>query len=217
MSGISFIKRDWGDVVSIVRIVTTDNQATVSAPNYILNQADNINNANNGGFDWSPSDVVLVYGSDGAEFYNINSPYSSLSATSGSSSQAVVSLTAAQVLGMYAAPVLLVPAPASTKIHILTAAYWDIHWNSAQYASGGVIAIQYDNTVHGGGTAASSTIAAATLNGVNANEVLLFSAPSTIVTSAAIGKGLYLSNATGAFTTGDSASVLNVYYRTIVF
>ncbi len=93
---ITFIRRDWGDVVTIVRIVSTDSQAVISTPNYILNQAANIVATNNGEFSWLPNDVVLVSGSDGSAFYQISSNFNSLNALPGSLQQATIQLTAAQ-------------------------------------------------------------------------------------------------------------------------
>lgn len=78
MTGITAITRDWGDNVSIVRITTTDNLSTASAANYILNQAANINIANEGAFTWLPSDMTLVYASNGWMFASISSNFDSL-------------------------------------------------------------------------------------------------------------------------------------------
>lgn len=76
--GITAITRDYGDNVSIVRITTTDALATVSAANYILNQVANIDLVNSGPFTWLPSDMTLVYGSDGWLFATISSDFKSL-------------------------------------------------------------------------------------------------------------------------------------------
>lgn len=218
MSGITFIRRDWGDVVAIVRIVTTDSLSTAGTANYITKQASNIATANESTlanpFDWQASDVVLVSASDGWSLFNINSTFTTLTPLT-TIQQTAVNLTATQIKALYDTPVLAVAAPAAGTINLVRHAYLVITFNSAQYAAGGVLALQYKNTVHGGGTAASSTISAATLNGVAANEILEFSAPSTILTANATGQAIYLSNATGDFTTGDSAAVLYTYYQNI--
>ena len=83
---------------------------------------------------------------------------------------ATVALTAAQVNGMYATPVQLLPAPGAGKLIIIDSILWDIAFVSAQYVAGGAIAAQYGNTVHGAGPAASATLAAATLNAVAASS-----------------------------------------------
>lgn len=130
---------------------------------------------------------------------------------------ATVTLSAAQILGMYATPVQLIAAPGAGKLILIDSILWDIAFVSAQYAAGGAIAAQYGNTVHGGGSAASGTLAAASLNGVaasgflsNAGSAGLLNAPATVENTA-----VYLSNATAAFTTGDSTVTLYVRYRIV--
>src|SRR5258708_22946009 len=54
------IKRDWGDQLAIVRIVATDDYATITNPGYLTAQAANISAANSGAFQWFPTDYVLV-------------------------------------------------------------------------------------------------------------------------------------------------------------
>jgi hypothetical protein len=76
--GISTISRDWGDNVAIVRISTSDNISTVSASGYITAQLANILIANNGPFQWLPSDMTLVYCSNGWLFASISADYTSL-------------------------------------------------------------------------------------------------------------------------------------------
>lgn len=130
---------------------------------------------------------------------------------------ATVTLTAAQVLGMYATPVQLVAAPGSGKLILIDSILWDIAFVSAQYAAGGAIQAQYGNTIHGAGSPASASIAAATLNGVSASGFLAngsgsatLNAPATVENTA-----VFLSNATAAFTTGDSTVNLYVRYRVV--
>lgn len=130
---------------------------------------------------------------------------------------ATVTLTAAQVNGMYATPVQLLAAPGAGKLILIDSILWDITFVSAQYASGGAIQAQYGNTIHGGGSPASASIAAATLNGVaasgfiaNGSGAATLNAPATVENTS-----VYLSNATGAFTTGDSTVTLYVRYRVV--
>lgn len=130
---------------------------------------------------------------------------------------ATVSLTAAQVNGMYATPVQIVAAPGAGKLVLIDSILWDIAFVSAQYAAGGAIQAQYGNTIHGAGSPASASIAAATLNGVAASGYLAngsgaatLNAPATVKNTA-----VFLSNATAAFTTGDSTVTLYVKYRVV--
>jgi hypothetical protein len=75
---ITNIKRDWGDCVTIVRILSTDTLGVVGATDYILNQAANIDAINNGAFTWLPSDEVLVSAADGNAFFQISADFNSL-------------------------------------------------------------------------------------------------------------------------------------------
>lgn len=131
---------------------------------------------------------------------------------------ATVSLTAAQVNGMYATPVQLIAAPGAGKLILIDSILWDIAFVSAQYAAGGAIAAQYGATIHGAGPAASGTLAAASLNGVAASGFLSNAGSAgllNVAASASENTAVYLSNATAAFTTGDSTVNLYIKYRVV--
>lgn len=126
-----------------------------------------------------------------------------------------VPITAAEFNGMYAAPKELVAAGGANTLLVLDKCDLLLTYNSAAYAAGGVAAVQYDNTVHGAGVLASTTNAAAAFQ-VTASTGFIFNGgvvPQTF--STCVNKGLFLSNLTGAFTTGDSDMVAHVWYKTI--
>jgi hypothetical protein len=128
-----------------------------------------------------------------------------------------VSLTAAQFNGMYATPVQVIAAPGANKINVVDKVVMNMTFVSAQYASGGVVGLQYGNTAHLAGPAASATEAASDYTGAAASTVFRFGgglstgAPISTCANTAI----YISNATGAFTTGDSTFKCWVYYVTL--
>lgn len=129
---------------------------------------------------------------------------------------AEVDMTAAQWNGMYAAPYLLVAAPGANKIIVVDKVVLNMTFVSAEYADGGVVNAQYDSTVHGAGSPATATVAAATINGYAASTGnLLTGALSSVAFTAMANKGLYLSNATAAFTTGDSTWKVQVWYKVV--
>lgn len=129
---------------------------------------------------------------------------------------ATVTLSAAQIKALYDTPVLLVAAQGAGKMVVIDSINWDITFVSASYAAGGVLAAQYGNTVHGAGPAASGTIAAATLNAVAAStELSQGSAALNVAKTAASNVAVYLSNASGDFTTGDSTASLTVRYHVV--
>lgn len=131
----------------------------------------------------------------------------------------VVPLTAAQLLGMYAAPVAILGLPGTNNSILVHQAFLEVNYGSAQTANGGVIKLQYDSTINGGGVAASGTIAAATLNGVAADTNLgiggLIGSSGSIALASSRNKPLYISNATAAFITGDSTYKVHVWYQIV--
>jgi hypothetical protein len=126
-----------------------------------------------------------------------------------------VAITAAEFNGMYAAPKLLLAAGGANTLQVLVQCQLLMTYVSANYAAGGVAAIQYDSTANGAGVIASTTLSAATFQAA-ASTGFVFNpgvVPETF--STCVNKGLYLSNITGAFTTGDSTFVAHLWYRTI--
>lgn len=128
---------------------------------------------------------------------------------------AAVAISAAEFNGMYAAPKLLVAAPGANRLLVLDKCNLLMTYVSANYAAGGVAAIQYDSTANGAGVIASTTLSAATFQAA-ASTGFMFNTgvvPQTFTTC--VNKGLYLSNVTGAFTTGDSTFVAHIWYKNI--
>lgn len=131
---------------------------------------------------------------------------------------ASVAITAAEFNGMYAAPKLLIAAPGANKLIVVERMALLMTFVAAAYAAGGIVAAQYDNTVHGGGVLATNSQQASDFQAA-ASDAFLFNGASgdnsDALFSAAVNKGLYLSNATGAFTTGDGTWVAHIWYKII--
>lgn len=128
---------------------------------------------------------------------------------------AEVNISAAQFNGMYAAPVQLVAAGGANTLIVLNKLVLDMTFVSADYASGGVVAVQYDSTVHGAGVINSGTQTAAAFQAAVSTAFHFPSSWTTVPFSTTVNKGLYLSNLTGAFTTGDSTFKANIWYTII--
>ncbi len=130
-----------------------------------------------------------------------------------------VALTAAEFKALYSAPKLILAAGGANTLLVLNRAIIAMTFVSAAYAAGGVVGFQYDSTVHGAGVAASNTEAAADFfaaastafqfEGVSGNTVAI----SPFTTS--VNKGIYLSNLTADFTTGDGTVVVHLWYSVI--
>lgn len=133
---------------------------------------------------------------------------------------ASVAITAAEFNGMYAAPKLLVAAPGANKLLVVDRLELIQTYGSAAFASGGAVAAQYDSTAHLAGVLATNTEAAADF-AVTASTTYAFNGVAgdtvgALPFSTTVNKGLYLSNDTGAFTTGTgSAFVAKVHYRIV--
>ena len=128
---------------------------------------------------------------------------------------ATVAISAAEFNGMYAAPKLLIAAPGANKQIIVDQMALAMTYVSANYAAGGVVAAQYDSTVHGGGVLATATEAAADFQAAASTTFRFAGSLAIAPFSTTVNKGIYLSNATGAFTTGDSTFVAHLWYRVI--
>ncbi len=130
-----------------------------------------------------------------------------------------VAVTAAEFKALYSAPKLILAAGGANTLIVLKRAIIAMTFVSAAYAAGGVVGFQYDSTVHGAGVAASNTEAAADFfaaasasfqfEGVSGDTVAI----SPFTTS--VNKGIYLSNLTADFTTGDSTVVVHLWYSVI--
>lgn len=129
---------------------------------------------------------------------------------------AAVPISAAEFKAMYDTPKQLVAAPGANKLISVDKIDLLMTFVSADYAAGGVVAAQYDSTAHGAGVVASTTWAAASFFvGVSTGFLLGASSSVAQTFSTCVNKGLFLSNLTGDFTTGDSTFVAHVWYRII--
>ena len=127
-----------------------------------------------------------------------------------------VALTAAQLIAMYATPVEIVPA-VSGKAIVLDSMEFVITRTATAFTGGGVVAVQYNSTANGAGTATTATISAATVTGAAGTSytaripVVL----SDIATASITSIGLFISNATAAFATGTGTAVVTVKYHLV--
>jgi hypothetical protein len=126
-----------------------------------------------------------------------------------------VPISAVEFNGMYAAPKLLIANGGANTLLVLKQAQLLMTYNSAAYAAGGTAAIQYDSTANGAGVIASTTLANTIFQGTVSIGLNLNPGVVTETFSTCVNKGLYLSNISGAYTTGNSAFVMHLWYATI--
>jgi len=127
-----------------------------------------------------------------------------------------VSLTAAQINGMVAAPVVIIPAVTGKAI-ILDDMVLDLTGTATQFANGGVVNLQYKNTATGAGTTLHADIAASVVTGATARILTKRIAKdlSSIATADITGIGVYISNKTAAFDTGTGTAVVTARYHLV--
>lgn len=130
---------------------------------------------------------------------------------------AEVSLTAAQFNGMYATPVQVIAAPGANKAIIVDSVLLNMTYGASQFSGGGAVGLQYGNSAHLAGAAASATEQASDFTGAAAST--LFRIDGGLSTGAALASAanaaVYISNATAAFTTGDSTFKVWVWYKVV--
>ena len=126
-----------------------------------------------------------------------------------------VPMTAAQWLGMYAAPFILIAAPGAGLLTVVHKCVIETTFVSAANAAGGVWGLQYANTVHGAGTAASGTQTAATAFWAASSTTFMPGATESAASATTVNEGVYISNLTQAFTTGDSTYNVHLWYSTV--
>ena len=127
-----------------------------------------------------------------------------------------VPVTAAQFKAAYGTPFVMIAAPGASKMIVIKQAVLAMTYVSAQYTAGGATGLQYDTTAHLAGPLASATIAAATINAYAAtSDTGLSWADTSGASSAKVNKGIYLSNDTAAFATGDGTFNVHIWYSVV--
>ena len=193
---------DSPDAAQIVRIYTDANLAAVQSAGWL-------NGAVGEGFVLSPKNKYEVSYNSGAnvDFFNLSVVKGVYTLSIACSLQtAQVSLTAAQVLAMYATPQLIVAAPSSAQALVVVDAclYTNV---STAFTSGGVAVLQYGATANGAGTnALSATIPAAEVTAA-ASQIYVLPGNTASALTAISGVALYLSNQTQAFATGTGSTL----------
>ncbi len=129
-----------------------------------------------------------------------------------------VPLTAAQLIAMYATPVLVVSA-ASNKSIVVDSVEFIMTRTATAFTGGGVVNVQYKATANGAGTSVqASDIAATVVTTAGAAKTYTTRPPASLSAVASTdieNTALYISNKTAAFATGTGTAVVRVTYRTV--
>jgi hypothetical protein len=212
------IQRDWGVGPSIVRVTTSDNYATITAAGYLLAQASVVNSINFGAFQWSPTDYVLISYLGGEGFFTADTTVNNTFVAAGSQILSTSLLvTSAQFETIYTAGIQVVPTGGAHTIVVPTFVGVEYDYLTAQYTAGGAVSLQWSTAapVNAGGTNATATVAAATINGYTASEFFTIAPATSVTTALSVNMGLWLVSATQNFATGSGSFKLTVNYRVI--
>lgn len=206
-----------GETPRRIKLVSSDNYAVLTQPGYL-------NQSTTSGKQIYPTDIIdVLYSYTGTSNFNIASAFGTgtyqqfipvfnngiITLQSISQITTTTTLTQAQVQGMYAAPVSLIPAAGAGTVIVVQHGTIYTNFNTAAFQNGGATIIQYDSTIHGGGSvnALSATVAASNINASSSQIYNVIGNRGNALTGIS-NKGIYISNQTGAFTNGSAASTV---------
>ena len=126
---------------------------------------------------------------------------------------ATVNLTAANILGMNAAPVSILPAPGAGKAIVVDNILFEMTTTATAFANGGVVSFPY----HGGSTNShSGTIPAAVVTaGAGTSNTQLGPATGSNGTTIPANTGVDITNATAPFITGTGTAKVQIWYQIV--
>lgn len=119
---------------------------------------------------------------------------------------AQVNLTAAQIITLFTAPIILIPAPGAGKSIYVQDCLFRFVYGGVAYTGGGVSSISY-----AGGATPLTTVPAATITAGASSDSLLTTAAVTITQNAA----LQISTATANFAAGNGTLQIYIYYTVL--
>lgn len=124
-------------------------------------------------------------------------------------------LSNANITGMYAAPVEILAAQGAGKGIMVHRFFLQQEFNSAAFTGGGAVILQYNNTANGAGTQASDTFSDTIFSsGANTGQMQVGQLPISAAT-VYDNIGIYISNQTAAFATGDGTAIYRIWYSII--
>jgi hypothetical protein len=129
-----------------------------------------------------------------------------------------VVLSSANIKGMYAAPVLIIPAQGANTIVVIHDAFFEYVYTAPAYTAGssGNFVLQYGNTIHGGSANPaifSPSLLSSTQNTVGQSLETNLNLTGSI--SSIINTAIYASNTTAAYATGNSLVNMTIFYSVI--
>ncbi len=213
-----------GQQTRINTMACNDSLAVVLASGYLNQLVAPVSGGQSGsigqGYVPLPQDFWFIYYNGGSGLFSIAISVAGVVTLSlVNSGYASVAITAAQFNGMHAAPIALLPAPGVGQLIVVNSLALVMTYNSAAYAAGGIVAAQWGSAVHGASPLATNSEAAADFF-ATASTTFLFTGVSgstvgAVPLATSVNEGLYLSNATQAFTSGNSSFTANIQFSVV--
>jgi len=186
------------DVSTAGDILGTSNQVTVTGGDNVLPGADAV-------------DVTLALPQDihtGASptFVNVN-----LTQNAATLQYRSVSLNTAAITGMFATPVELIPAPGANKFIVVEAVVIDYTYGGTAFTGGGTISFVYGTS----GSNASGTMGGALFTTGTTDRLgwSIANGNNSNTRTSVVNQAVNITNATGAFATGNGSAVVKLVYR----
>lgn len=134
---------------------------------------------------------------------------------------ATLTLTSAQVLGMFATPVTLIPAPGAGLMNVVIFFQANLIFNTTAYAGGGNFYLQYGTTSNSNFRATEVNASAAFIRRVASatysiqGNISDTGGATGLLSTNSVNQAISITNLTGAFTTGNSTVRLQVWYTVV--
>ena len=125
-----------------------------------------------------------------------------------------VSLTSAQIKSMRTtAPIQLVAAGGTHTLLVALSCYIELVFNSIAYTGGGVVSLVLGSS---SSVDIADTVSAACItSAVSATTFVLQATTANLSAANGVNKGIFRTNATGAFATGNSTANVHLYYSVL--
>ena len=121
-------------------------------------------------------------------------------------------LSNANLLAMYAAPVQILAALGAGQSYCVHRFFLQQEYGAATFTGGGPIVIQFGNTANGAGPKATDDFAVGVLTTGNQRGQMQNGQIAENAVANYENQGIFISNTTGAFATGDGTALYQIWY-----
>ncbi len=124
-----------------------------------------------------------------------------------------IPLSSANILAMGATPILLISAGGAHTSYCVTAAIFEMLFNTTPYSGGNGGVIQYGSAAFGAGLHAINNAATAFWTASASGICFVIWDTTVSLTTATVNTSLYMTTGSGSYINGDSTVNLHLYYQ----